>query len=329
MTRALVTGANGFLGSHLVEALADRGDAVRCLVRRTSDLKWLDAVKDRVLWATGDVGSDAGLDAAVDGVDVVYHVAGLTQGLAGEYDRVNAEGTRRVIDACARRPGGPPRMVLVSSAAACGPGPGRDRMTEEMPCRPITPYGRSKLAGEEIARAQGKVPVVVVRPAAIYGPRDKNLLDLFKAASRGIRASFGLGWSAVNLGYVKDIARGCMAAADAGERVAGDTFFIGGPDNLATSEAAGLVAEALGRTRTIPIPVPIPLLYTAAAFGSLAATIRGKAGPLTLTRVGELAARNWSLDLSKAARVLDWKPATDFRSGVGETCAWYRAQGWL
>ncbi len=173
---ALVTGATGFIGSHLVEVLVSRGWRVRCLVRRPAELpEGAEAVH-------GDL-AGAGLERAAAGVEVVFHLAGVTKARrAREYYEGNARGTAALVEACA----GVPRFVHVSSLAAVGPSADSVPLTEDAEPAPFTHYGKSKLEAERIVRASALGErAVIVRPPVVYGPRDTDVLHFFRAAARG------------------------------------------------------------------------------------------------------------------------------------------------
>src|SRR4051812_9915057 len=178
--RALVTGANGFVGSFLTEHLTVSGDDVRALVRRGADDRWLFGTKATVV--NGDLGDATALAAAMDGVEVVFHVAGLTKSARPEpFFAVNERGTALLMDVAARAKspsGEPPIVLVVSSLAAAGPSPFPDAPRDEQePPAPVSTYGRSKLAGERAARARAsRVPLTIVRPPIVYGPRDRDAL---------------------------------------------------------------------------------------------------------------------------------------------------------
>ncbi|UCB52931.1 MAG: NAD-dependent epimerase/dehydratase family protein, partial [Candidatus Zixiibacteriota bacterium] len=221
----LVTGANGFVGSHLAEGLLERGYRVRCLVRKTSDLRWLSGLE--VEYFYGDVADKESLKGVCGNVDLVFHAAGLTSARSRkEYLRANAEGTRNLVEVCLEQNPKLQRFVYVSSQAAVGPGVDERPLDETAPSRPITDYGESKLEGERIVLEHvSQLPVTVVRPPAVYGPRDTDVLGFFKVASRGFRVSFGKGESFLSLVYVKDLVDGIIRAAE-NPKSLGQTYFI-------------------------------------------------------------------------------------------------------
>ena len=178
--KVMVTGATGFVGSHLVEALCEKDVQVNVFTRKTSNDKWIaDLPPDRYY---GDMSDPESLRDALDGVETVFHLAGVTKAFDEKtYIRVNAEGTKHLLDACLSMQSPPKRIVIVSSLAAAGPST-RDRPKRESdPCRPVSPYGRSKQMAEEVAAYYtDKLSIVIVRPPAVYGPRDGDFLSSFK-----------------------------------------------------------------------------------------------------------------------------------------------------
>ncbi len=183
---ALVTGATGFIGSHLVDELLAQGWRVRALVRPTSNLQWLP--EDRVEIITGSLLDPACLKACLEGVTAVFHVAGAYRARSLDaYRKVNVEPARLILQTLTAlaeaggRSRSDTRFIFVSSFAACGPSPDGTPLTEKDPCRPVSTYGQSKAEAEKIILSfQDRVPVTVVRPPGVYGPRDKNFLVVFK-----------------------------------------------------------------------------------------------------------------------------------------------------
>jgi nucleoside-diphosphate-sugar epimerase len=192
MPLALVTGANGFIGSHLVEHLLASKMEVRCLVRKSSDLRWIEGLPVRI--RHGDVrdGSED-MKSAVDQVDLIFHLAGSTKAQSQEsFDSSNFTGTMNLAEAAVRYAPNLSRFVLVSSQAAAGPSKNRLPVRETDVPRPVTPYGRSKLKAEQALLARsGELPVVVVRPPSVYGPRDRDFLTLIKLVNRGLKLRLG------------------------------------------------------------------------------------------------------------------------------------------
>ena len=182
--RVLVTGGTGFIGSHLVERLLGNGYDVTCLVRELRQVRWLQGMEVRL--AQGDCMLPESLADAVPGVSLVFHCAGLTKGKhARDYYSVNHLGTKNLLDACARHNPGMRKFILVSSLAAAGPSGRTAGKTTDTP-HPVSDYGRSKLlAEEETLKFKDRFPVVILRPSAVYGPRDADVFELFRWAAKG------------------------------------------------------------------------------------------------------------------------------------------------
>src|SRR5512142_302585 len=232
--RALVTGATGFVGSHVVEALAARGDTVTVLAR--SEARAAPLAPLGVAVALGSLEDPAALAAAARGQDVVFHLAGLTAAATpADYQRVNAEGTRRLLEAAAAAAAPRARFVYVSTQAVLGPSRPGERLAEDAPCRPVTAYGRSKLAGEEAVRGATGVAWTIVRPSAVYGPRDREFLAMFRLARLGVAPVIGSGAQQLSLVCAPDLAdaivRACTAPA-----AAGLTYHAANPEAVTSRE---------------------------------------------------------------------------------------------
>ena len=260
MKEILVTGANGFVGSHICEALLERGVAVRALVRKTSDLTNIRGLPVKLVY--GDLNDSSSLRDAVRGVDIVINNAGLTKALRNDdFEKVNAGGTKNILEAITNHNPAISRFIQISSTAACGPAPSATPISENHPPNPLTAYGRSKLASEKIALTyEAKFPVVVFRPSAIYGPRDSEMLSFFKTVKFGIKPTFG-GDSYINFTYVKDLAQAIVKAIEALTMSSG-IYFIMEKKSYAYSEAGDIISEALGR-KALDINIPASILSIA------------------------------------------------------------------
>lgn len=327
--RALVTGASGFLGSHLVDELLDDGTwDVRVLVRSSSNLRWLKN-KD-VDISFGDLASSTqDLLASVKGVDVVFHVAGLTKAIwKNRFREVNAEGTKNLLDACTADVSPPEKFILMSSAGAQGPASRYSLCSEKDEPRPVTEYGKSKLAAESIVHQyQDRMDCRIIRPGGIYGPRDMELLPAFQMLTRGVMLRLGLRERIVNMAYVRDITRAALAVARA-EVESGEVFLVGGK-NASQWEVLHAAAEAVGRSRLMSMALPSPLVVLAAGISSLAGFVSKKPRIFSLGVCRRLLAFSWALDLSKAKNRLGYSPEWDLKEGMMETARWYRSKGLL
>lgn len=325
-SRALVTGASGFVGSHLAAAVAARGAELRCLLRPSSNRRWLkDVAYEEVTGALDDVRS---LEKAVAGVDVVFHCAGVTKARnEATYFYVNAKGTENLARACLKRET-TPLFIYVSSQAAAGPCREEAPKSEVEVCEPITAYGRSKLAGEDFLRGcGGSMPFVILRPSAVYGPRDTELLTYFKFIARGVEPVIGWGDRYVSVCYITDLVDAILLAAEK-EGARGQTYFIAHDEVWDWHRLGQMAAEAMG-VKTRRLMVPKALLFGAATIAELAASFAGKAATLNREKARDLSQKRWVCDIGKAKRELGFTPRVGFAEGARLTVAWYRQQGWL
>jgi dihydroflavonol-4-reductase len=324
--KTLVTGANGFIGSHLVEALLGDGCEVRCLLRPAGDKRWLEGLDYEEV--TGSLEDEGSLARAVEGVDVVYHSAGVTKARKAEaFYRVNAGGTAKLADACVARPS-PPRFVYVSSQAAAGPCRRGGALREDDACVPVSDYGRSKLEGERaLARRAADLPYVILRPASVYGPRDTEVLLYFKFIKRGIEPALGWDDRRVSLCYVSDVVD-ALRAAGRGAGVPGETYFIAHDEVWNWGGISREISAALG-VKTFPVRVPKAVVFGAATIAELAATLSGKVAVLNRERARVMMEKLWVCDASKAKKELGFSARVGFAEGARLTSAWYREQGWL
>jgi len=324
--KILVTGATGFVGSHLAARLARGGDDVRCLARRPAQAAQLAAIGAR--FVPGSLDDRASLEAAVAGVDVVYHLAGVTAAASErEFLAVNAEGTARLVEAVGAANPRLARLVYISSLAAVGPTTHGSLLSEASPCRPVTAYGRSKLGGEEAVR-RGRVPWTIVRPPAVYGPRDPELLRMFRIVRFGIAPVFGRGRQELSLVYVEDLSAGIVQAGLV-PAAAGRTYHLAHPGVVLARDLVREVGRAVrGRT---PLIVPVPPAIAARIVRAIgrAAAAAGRRTVVSEDKMAEFLAPAWGTSVELAERELGWRPAHDLRSGIAATAAWYRAEGLL
>jgi nucleoside-diphosphate-sugar epimerase len=326
--KVLVTGASGFLGSHIAEALVADGHQVRLLLRRTSNREWVRALDYED--ATGDITDPASLPDAIAGVDAVIHAAGLIKARSyEEFAAVNATGTGNLLAAAEAHAPGLKRFIYVSSLAAHGPSPGgRPRPIDASP-NPITAYGRSKLAGEDLVRLSTLAPrSVIFRAPAMYGPRDPALVPFFRLAKFRLAPLLMGGHNRISIAYGPDAAQAIATAAAAEANVDGKTYTMDDGEVHTWRDLLAAVEKAVG-ARVLPVSCPRWTFDAVArineAFGM--ATNR----PVTLTRekVREMAQRHWVCDSEALRRDLGWTPTTTIGAGARLTAAWYKDHGWI
>lgn len=319
---ALVTGATGFIGSHLVEALLARQWRVRCLVRKTSVLRWLPT--DDVSLINGDVaqpGDD--LERAVRNVSVVFHLAGLTSTTSDSaYVAVNVEGTRNVVRAM-QKVAPDALLVFCSSLAAAGPSIRRP-LNETDPPSPVSAYGRSKLTAERIVEESG-LDHLIVRPPAVYGPRDTDILAAFRLAVRGLALRVAPEGQTLSLVHVEDLTRGLACAAETEGR--GLYYMTDGMVHTWES-VMDHVSRAVGKQTKI-IPVVSFVAEGIARLEVLRASLFGAKPLLTPDRIIELSQASWTCDDTRARLDIDYDSSIALPDGLRSTAEWYRKHRWL
>jgi nucleoside-diphosphate-sugar epimerase len=329
MARVLVTGASGFIGQRMVAALTARGDDVVCLVRAGSDRSALAVHQPR--FVVGDVGDASSLRAAVRDMDVVIHLASLLKApWKRAFFTVNAEGTRNVAAACAQSTT-PPVLVHMSSLAAAGPAPGHPRRESDVEA-PASIYGRVKRDAERAALTYSdRVPVTLLRPPGVFGPRDPSFLRMFRPIARGVHVVPTRAVSAMSLVHVDDLCTAALAAAARGERANGTQghgiYHVASPERPSYAELGRLIAAALDVDVRV-LRLPSAVSFVACAASEAVARLRDVPALLNLDKHRELRAGSWTCDVVKVQTQLDFHPPP-LPVRLRETADAYRAQGLL
>lgn len=333
-TRALVTGATGFVGSHLVEALVGRGYRLRVLVRRTSKLDWMRGLPVEI--AYGDVTDKASLSGACVGVRDVFHFGALVKArTAEEFMLANAAGTRNLAESLAERGENGGVFVYCSSLAAGGPAIATQSQpmpvrSESDPDQPITPYGKSKLEGErglrEVAKASGKFRSVILRPPAVYGPRDAAILRFFKLVRAGILPLPGGEGARLSLIYVQDLVDASLETAN--HRNLDGVYYVS-DGAVHTWTTVGEMAGDMMHARTRPFVVPPWVAGVVASVSETGAKFSGRAPLISKWKVQEMRQKHWVCTIDKARREWSFSPKFTLDLGLEKTLSWYRENRWL
>lgn len=326
--KVFLTGGSGFLGSHIAEQLSEAGTQVRAMVRSSSNTSFLSRLPNVELVSANIRDLDS-LTAAMEGTTHVIHSAGLVKAKSpAEFHRVNAAGTINLLEA-AKRHGAMQRFVLVSSLAVCGPSKDGKPLPSSTAPNPVTHYGRSKLAAERAALAmKDELPITILRPPLIYGPRDQEVYAFFKAVKYGVLPYMGSTARGVSAVYAVDCALACIAALRA-DVPSGSCYCVEDGHTQTLGELVAQIEAALGKRAWLRVPVPRRLLEMAAAGSEFFGKATEQAVMLTRDKCNELYAPHWVCDASETRRDLGWAPKVPFDRGARITAEWYRREGWL
>jgi dihydroflavonol-4-reductase len=277
----------------------------------------------------GDLKDEASLEKAVLGVDWVFHLAGVTRAIENQtYLEVNGMGTKNLVQACVEHSPGLQKFIYISSQAAAGPNRNAYNKKETDPCEPVSFYGRSKCAGEESVYSLAKeLPVLILRPSAVYGPGDKDIFPFFKCLSRRIKLCPRNSDHHLSLCYVEDIVDGILSAVETKTK-SGDVFFLSDGKDYRVDEIGDIVARAMG-INALRIRVPETLILGLAGFSETLSRLFRRPLLLTKDKAEEMIQRNWVCDITKAKTLLGFDPKVSLSEGAKLTFAWYKKEKWL
>ncbi len=326
--RVLLTGANGFVGSHILDVLLARGLPVSILIRKASDTRFIEHSLADVEVHYGSLSDERSLRDAMRSADCVIHCAGKTKAVRiQEFYEVNHEGTRNVVLAANGLKGTLKHLVHISSRAVSGPANADAPAHEDDPPRPVSDYGKSKLLAEQDLRGHCEVPYTILRPSAVYGPRDTDFLLAFQAVRLRLMPLFGGGRLDINMVYALDVAEavvGCLNRPEAFCRV----YNVASPESCTAEAMMNEIARQM-RVRAIPLRFPVAGLYPVCVVQGLVARLRGKPGILGRDKLLELKQPGWVCSTERIRRELGFVAATSLRDGIALTFDWYRRNGWL
>jgi len=325
--KAFITGATGFVGSHLADKLKASGFEVMCLKRKSSSTKWLDGKGYE--YVEGDLFSNDALESAIARADYVFHVAGVVKSVNKEgFYRGNHEATKNLLEITKKVNPGLKRFVHISSQAACGPAIGSDSVDESTVPNPITTYGKTKLmAEEEVMRFASDFPVTIIRPPAVFGPRDTEILIYFQTFSKGLNSVIGFDEKYLSLVYVEDLVEGIYLSA-VNERAVSNTYFICLDDPYNWDEIGALTSKLLGK-KAFKIRIPHSVVYSVGFIAETIASLSGKAATLNVEKCKDITQLRWVCSNAKAREELGFSNKHTLEEGFAKTIEWYRQMKWI
>ncbi len=324
----LLTGGSGFLGSHIAEQLNQNGETVRALVRPTSDISFLETLDNVEIIKTSLADKNV-LNNAVQGVDGIIHSAALIKAVnEKEFKKVNIDYTRYLLEAAAGTRETLKRFVFVSSIAAVGPNTDGDIIQDGKSPTPVTCYGRSKLAAEQVVQDKAnELPITILRPVSLYGPRDKATFILFKSINNRVLPYCGSPDTQLMFLYGADFARACILALQANVP-SGSSYIIDNGKVYTWKELLTLTESIIGKKALIRFPVPRFLIYIAALALDVYSKISRKAFILSRDKMNELY-EQFVTDSKEGQKMLNWTPETNLEEGLKTTFHWYKKNNWL
>jgi nucleoside-diphosphate-sugar epimerase len=324
---ALVTGANGFVGSHLVDYLLSKNFKVRCLVRKSSNLRWLEG-KNVEIFKCG-LFDRSGIKTAMEDVNYVFHVAGVVKAKNREgYFKGNVDATRILLETAEENKQNIKRFVVISSQTVTGPSYDGKPVNENTQCKPLTTYAKSKFEQEKLVLGyKDKIPVTICRAPAIYGERDTEIFIYFQTFSKGLTSLIGFDKKILSLLHVADLAAGLFLAATS-EKSVGEIYFISSEKFYTWDEVGAITSKELNK-KALKIRIPHLVVYTVAAIAQFFAMFSSKPATLNIEKAKDLTQHAWICDTSKAMNDFGYRQNVSIEEGIKRTCEWYKKMKWI
>jgi dihydroflavonol-4-reductase len=322
-----VTGGTGFIGSHTVEHLLREGYHVRCLIRSDqSNRRWLNGLP--IEYVKGDLSDSESLLKCLNDVDYIIHIAGVTKAKRkSDFIIGNVKTTQNLLDA-ASHSRQLKKFCYISSLTAMGPSQTGIPLIEDAPCHPITSYAKSKLDAEQACQhAMHRLPITIIRPPAVFGPRDTDILEVFKWVNHGIKPIIGSPEKTLSLIYAPDLACGIVQVTRS-ERTSGEIYNISDPTIFTFSSIIDYLAT-LVQKRTIHVHLPKGLVYSMAGISQFISTFGKKPAVLNIEKARDLIQKHWVCDPRKIKEHLGFQTSTSIYDGLRITFEWYKKMGWL
>jgi nucleoside-diphosphate-sugar epimerase len=327
--KILITGATGFIGSHLADLLKSEGNEIYCTVRKSSNLRWLENKGFHLI--ESDFKDNSDNKELFEKMDFVYHLAGLTS--AKDYDgylKGNRDLTKDILELVSKYSKNLKKFIYVSSQTASGPSKSLNNPVRESDiCTPLTSYGKSKFEAEkEVVKFFVKIPVCIVRPPAVYGPRDTEILSVFKAVKMGIGTKIGFNQKFLSLIHVTDLINGIRLAGES-EKSNGEIYFISSHDFYHWDELLDTMKAAFNKSFLLKLNLPHFLVLTIAAISGFFGKFSAKPPVFNYEKGIDFIQNYWTCSIDKAEKELGYKQQISIKEGFAETVKWYKENNWL
>jgi len=324
---AVVTGASGFVGSHLADFLLAKNFEVRCVIRKSSSLRWLEG-KDLKIFSCG-LFDKSGLREAFDGANYIFHVAGVVKAKNEEgYFKGNVAATKILLEVAEEMKASIRKFLIVSSQTVSGPSYDGKPVNEKTKPNPLTTYARSKLKQEQLTLSYKEIfPVTVCRGPAIYGERDTEIFIYFQVFNKGLTTMIGFDKKELSLLHVADLVEGLYLAA-VSAKANGETYFISS-EKFYTWDEVGSITSLVLNKKAFRIRIPHFIVFTIAAFAQFFAMFSSKPATLNIEKAKDLTQRYWICDTSKALNDFGYRQKVSAEEGIKRTCEWYKEMKWI
>lgn len=321
MKKIAITGANGFVGSHLVRQLASEYDVI-CLVRKGSNL---DLLPEGANILRIDYNKLDSISKVLSKCDILIHAAALTRAKNWQtFQKINIDLTQKLLELS----GNLQQFIFISSQAVAGPALNKAKpLRETDDCNPISMYGRSKLLAEEIIRNEAEIPFTIIRPVSVFGPGDKDFLQYFKMIKKRIAPQIGFTAKCYNFIYVEDLVE-LIKRTILNEKAFNEIFFAASSSNYSMSQFIKSIESAMHRKALHP-RIPHVVLYPVAAVAEFLNRFSSRPPLINREKIKEFQQKNWIVNPEKAKKLLAFEVKSDLTAQMKETYNWYREKGWL
>jgi nucleoside-diphosphate-sugar epimerase len=327
--KALVTGASGFIGSHIADRLIEAGIEVRCMMRKSSNNKWLDEKNADCVQA--DFDDKNSMIKVLKDVDYVFHSAGLNFAHnKGDFYNINTLGTKKLLNAVYESGADIKRFVYVSSQTASGPSNSLEEPVNEDSTRmPVTAYGLSKkLAEDEVISFGGRLPYTIIKPPAVFGPRDTAIFEIIKMMNFGFVAHMGLKDKYISLIHSDDLSRGIVDAAFS-EIAVNQTYFLANSETYEWDYINDVFLRSLQKKYFLKVRVPDQLILTLGAINGFLFGLFNLQAKFDYDKAIDFTRKYWICSSEKAKNDLGFSHQIPFEDSVKSTIDWYKLNKWL